>query len=122
MGSGLREPPRSGRPRVRVRRGTPSRIPEVSMGSKRSVIALWIALLFAGSILAFMTRGAGPLPDDLALTMWLQERLPPDGLMESSLAYVGRLVWLLPTGFLAFALLGRRWFDALFVLVAAVTR
>jgi membrane-associated phospholipid phosphatase len=91
------------------------------MGSKRSVVALWIALLFAGSILAFVTREAGPLPGDLALTRWLQEWLPPDGLIESSLAYVGRLVWLLPIGFLALALLGRRWFDALFVLVAAVT-
>ena len=75
------------------------------MGTRRSVVALWIALLFAGAILAFMTRGAGPLPGDLALTMWLREWLPPDGLIESSLAYVGRLVWLLPIGFLAFALL-----------------
>ena len=29
----------------------------------------------------------------------------------SSLAYVGRLVWFLPLGFLAVALLGWRWFD-----------
>jgi membrane-associated phospholipid phosphatase len=93
----------------------------VSMGTSRSVVALWIALLFAGSILAFMARGAGPLPGDLALTGWLQEWLPPDGLIGSSLAYAGRLVWLLPIGFLAVALLGRRWFAALFVLVAAVT-
>ena len=93
----------------------------MSMGTRRSVAALWIALLLAGSILTFKTRGAGPLPGDLASTRWLQEWLPPDGLIGSSLAYVGRLVWLLPIGFLAVALLGRRWFDALFVLVAAVT-
>jgi hypothetical protein len=93
----------------------------VSLGTRRSFVALWIALLLVGSILALMSRGAGPLPGDLALTRWLQEWLPPDGLIESSLAYVGRLVWLLPMGLLAVALLGRRWFDALFVLVAAVS-
>ena len=93
----------------------------MSMGTRRSVLALWIALLFASSILGFMARGAGPLPGDLALTRWLQEWLPPEGLIESSLAYVGRLVWLLPIGFLAVALLRRRWFDALFVLAAAGT-
>ena len=80
----------------------------MSMGTRRSVLALWIALLFAGSILAFMARGAGPLPGDLALTRWLQEWLPPEGFIGSSLAYAGRLVWLLPIGFLAVAVLGRR--------------
>ncbi len=93
----------------------------VSMSTRRSVLALWIALLLAGSILALVARGAGPLPGDLALTRWLQEWLPPEGLIGSSLAYAGRLVWFLPVGFLAVALLGRRWFDALFVLVAAVS-
>jgi membrane-associated phospholipid phosphatase len=91
------------------------------MGTRRSVVALWIALLLAGSILAFMARGAGPLPGDLTATRWLQEQVPPGGLIGSSLAYAGRLVWFLPIAFLAVALLGRRWFDALFVLVAAVT-
>jgi hypothetical protein len=92
----------------------------VSMGTRRSVVALWIAL-FAGSILAFMTRGAGPLPGDLALTRWLQEWLPPDGLVGSVIAYAGRLVWFLPIAFLAVMLLGWRWFGALSVLVAAVS-
>jgi membrane-associated phospholipid phosphatase len=91
------------------------------MGTRRSVVALWIALLLAGSILAFMARGAGPLPGDLTTTRWLQEQVPPGGLIGSSLSYAGRLVWLLPIAFLAVALLGRRWLDALFVLVAAVT-
>ena len=91
------------------------------MGTRRSVVALWIALLLAGSILAFMARGAGPLPGDLTATRWLQEQVPPGGLIGSSLSYVGSLVWFLPIGFLAVALLGRRWFDALFVVVAAVT-
>jgi membrane-associated phospholipid phosphatase len=91
------------------------------MGSKRSILALWIALLLVGSILALMARGAGPLPGDLALTRWLQEWLPPDGLVGSVIAYAGRLVWFLPIGFLAVMLLGRRWFGALSVLVAAVS-
>jgi len=91
------------------------------MGTRRSVVALWIALLLAGSILAFIARGAGPLPGDLTATRWLQEQVPPGGLIGSSLSYVGSLVWFLPIGFLAVALLGRRWFDALFVVVAAVS-
>ena len=53
------------------------------MGSKRSILALWIVLLLVGSILALMARGAGPLPGDLALTRWLQDWLPPDGLIGS---------------------------------------
>ena len=91
------------------------------MGSKRSILILWIALLFVGSILALTARGAGPLPGDLALTRWLQEWLPPDDLVGSVLAYAGRLVWLLPIAFLAVTLLGRRWSGALFVLVAAAS-
>lgn len=91
------------------------------MGSKRWILALWIALLLVGSILALMARGAGPLPGDLALTSWLQEWLPPDGLVGSVIAYAGRLVWFLPIAFFAVMLLGRRWFGALSVLVAAVS-
>jgi hypothetical protein len=45
----------------------------VNTGTRRSAIALWVALMLAGSILALMARGAGPLPGDLALTRWLQE-------------------------------------------------
>jgi undecaprenyl-diphosphatase len=41
--------------------------------------------------------------------------------MGSLLTYTGRLVWFLPAAFFAVALLRRRWFAALFVLVAAVT-
>jgi undecaprenyl-diphosphatase len=93
----------------------------VRTSTRLSVVALWVALVFAGLILALLARGAGPLPGDLALTRWLQEWLPPEGFIGSSLAYAGRLVWLLPVAFLAVALLGRRWFAALFVLVAAVS-
>jgi len=61
------------------------------------------------------------LPGDLALTRWLQEWLPPDGLVGSVIGYAGRLVWFLPLAFLAVMLLGRRWFGALSILVAAVS-
>ena len=93
----------------------------MSTGTRRSVVALWVALVFAGSILGLLARGAGPLPGDLTATRWLQESLPPEGLMGSLLTYTGRLVWFLPAAFFAVALLRRRWFAALFVLVAAVT-
>jgi len=93
----------------------------VNTGTRRSAIALWVALVLAGSILALMTRGAGPLPGDLALTRWLQEWPPPDGPAGSLLAYASRLVWFLAVAFLAIALLLRRWLAALFVLVAAAT-
>jgi hypothetical protein len=76
---------------------------EGSTSTRRSVVALWVTLAFAGSILAFMAQGPGPLPGDLTVTRWLQEWLPPDGLSGSLLTYTGRLVWLLPVAFLAVA-------------------
>jgi membrane-associated phospholipid phosphatase len=93
----------------------------VNTGTRRPAIALWVALVLAGSILGLMARGAGPLPGDLNFTRWLQESLPPDGLMGSLLTYTGRLVWFVPLAFLAVALLGRRWLAALFIVFAAVT-
>ena len=93
----------------------------MNTGARRSAIALWVALVLAGSILALMARGAGPLPGDLALTRWLQEWPPPDGPAGSLLAYASRLVWSLAVAFLAIALLLRRWLAALFVLVVAAT-
>jgi membrane-associated phospholipid phosphatase len=93
----------------------------VSTSTRRSVVALWVTLVFAGSILALMARGAGPLPGDSTATRWLQDSLPPEGLMGSLLIYTGRLVWYLSVAFLAVALLRQRWFAALFVVVAVVT-
>jgi membrane-associated phospholipid phosphatase len=93
----------------------------VRMNTRRSVVALWVALVLAGSILGLMARGAGPLPGELTAARWLQESLPPDGLVGSLLTYTGRLVWFLPIAFLAVALLGRRWLAALFLLVGAAT-
>ena len=57
----------------------------MSTSTRRSVVALWVTLAFAGSILAFMAQGPGPLPGDLTVTRWLQEWLPPDGLIGSLL-------------------------------------
>lgn len=93
----------------------------MSMGTRRSVLALWVTLVFAGSLLALIARGAGPLPGDLPLTRLLQEWLPPDGLVGSLLGYAGRIVWFVPVAFIAVALLRRRWLPALIVLVGAVT-
>jgi membrane-associated phospholipid phosphatase len=93
----------------------------VSTSTRRSVVALWVALVLAGSILGLMARGAGPLPGELTATRWLQESLPPDGLMGSLLTYTGRLAWVLPIAFLAVALLRQQWLAVLFVLVGAIT-
>ncbi len=93
----------------------------MSTGTRRSAIALWVALVLAGSLLALMAQGAGPLPGDLALTRWLQVWPPLDGRVGSLLAYASPLVWFLAVAFLAVALLRRRWLSALFIVFAAVT-
>ena len=93
----------------------------MSRGVKRSVIALWVTLATAGSLLAIAARGADPLPGDLALTRWLQDSLPPHDRAVSLLTYPGRIVWLLPVAFLAVTLVRRQWLSALFVFVAGVT-
>ena len=93
----------------------------MSMFVRRSVIALWVTLAAAGSLLAIAARGAGPLPGDLALTRWLQYSLPPDDLTGSLLTYPGRIVWFLPVAFLAVTLLRRRWLAALFMVAAGVS-
>ncbi len=86
----------------------------------RRWVVVWVALVAAGTLLAFAASGAGPLPGDLALTRLLQG-LPPDGPAGLLLSYVGDAVWFLPMVALAFALLWRRWTDALFILLAGVT-
>jgi membrane-associated phospholipid phosphatase len=91
------------------------------MGTRRSVAALEVTLVFAGSILALAARGAGPLPGDLILARLLQEWLPPEGLVGSLLGYTSRLVWFLAMAFLAVALLRRRWIPALFIVLAGVS-
>ena len=93
----------------------------MSTGTRESIVALWVTLIVVGSILALMAREAGLLPGDLTLTRWLQDWLPPDGLMGSLLTYASRVVWFLPVAFLTVALLRRQWLAALFLVVAGVT-
>jgi len=81
---------------------------------------VWVALVVAGTLLAFAASGAGPLPGDLALTRLFQ-RLPPDGAVGLMLSYIGDAVWFLPAAALAVALLLRRWSDALLIFLASVS-
>ena len=83
-------------------------------------VAGWVALVMAGSVLAFAARGAGPLPGDLALTRFLQ-RLQPDSTLGTLLSYAGEVVWFLLIAALAVALLMSRWLAASFILLASLT-
>ncbi len=86
----------------------------------RIFVAVWVALVVGGSVLAFAARGAAPLPGDLALTRSLQ-KLPPDSTLGTLLSYAGEVVWFLAIAALAVALLMRRWLAALFILLASLT-
>lgn len=88
-------------------------------GVERWVIA-WVALIVSGTLLALAARAAGPLPGDLAFTRLLQ-KLPPDGVVGLLLSYAGGAIWFLPVAALAVAVLGRRWVDAVLVLLAGAT-
>jgi membrane-associated phospholipid phosphatase len=74
-------------------------------------------LVVAGSLLAFATRGAGPLPGDLAFTRSLQIGGPP-GLL---LARAGDVIWFLPLLAIMVALLARQWLAAVSIFVAGCT-
>lgn len=87
----------------------------------RAFVALGVTLAALGSLLALAAWGAGPLPGDLTLTRWLQDSLPPDGLVGSSLTYASRVMWFLAVVYLAITLLRRQWLSALFVFAAGVT-
>ena len=85
----------------------------------RTFVAAWVALVVAGSALAFAAGGAGALPGDLALTRSLQ-RLPPDSVLGTLLSYAGEVVWFLPIAALAVALLMSRWLAALFIVFSGL--
>jgi membrane-associated phospholipid phosphatase len=93
----------------------------MSMRTGRWVIAVWVALVAVGSLLAFAARGAGPLPGDLLLTRLLQGLPPPDSTAGSLLSHLGNAVWFLLGAALAVTLLGRRWLAALLVFLASLT-
>ena len=65
--------------------------------------------------------GSGPFAGRLDLDEVAAGVATAGWLVGSLLGYAGRIVWIVPVAFIAVALLGRRWFDALFVLVAAAT-
>lgn len=85
------------------------------------MVAAWIALVAAGSLLSLLAGEAGPLPGDLVVTLWLQEWLPPGDVTGALLAYADRLVWLLSITALAVALAGRQWLAASFIFLAGCT-
>ncbi len=85
------------------------------------MVAAWIALGAAGSLLSLLAGEAGPLPGDLVVTLWLQEWLPPGNVTGALLAYADRLVWLLSITALAVALAGRQWLAASFIFLAGCT-
>ena len=90
------------------------------MRGRRATIAIWAALVVAGSLLAFAARGAGPLPGDVAFTRLLQQ--PGfDGFVGLLLVRAGDVIWFLPPLVILIALLARRWSAALFVFVASCT-
>ena len=82
--------------------------------------AIWVALVASGMGLAFVARGAGPLPGDLALSRSIQQPAP-DGLAGFLLVHASDLVWLLWPLAVLVALVGRRWSAALFISLAGST-
>ena len=92
----------------------------MSASVKRASVAVWIALLAAGSALAFAARGAGPLPGDLPLTRFLQ-RSSFGGVTDFVLMRAGDLVWFLPPLAVLIALIGGRWPAVPFLLLAGST-
>ncbi len=83
--------------------------------------AVWIALAGGGSLLAFVARGAGPLPGDVLVARSLQGLPPPGGVAGALLANADSAVWVFVVVALATLLLGRKWASALFVLLASLT-
>ena len=93
----------------------------MSIRAGRSVIAIWIAFVAVGSLLAVVAHGAGPLPGDLVLARFLQGLPLPGGVAGSMLSNADSAVWLLLVAALSVTLLARRWSSALFVLLASLT-
>lgn len=86
----------------------------------RRFVAIWVALVVAGSLLVLAARGAGPLPGDLLSTRLLQ-RSSSSGVVNLLLTRAGDAVWFLPPLTILIALVGKRWLAAFFALLAAST-
>lgn len=93
----------------------------MSIRTKRSGIAVWIALVTVEALLAFVARGAGPLPGDLLLARLIQGLPLPGGVVGTLLSNADSAVWLLLVLALTTTLLRRRWSAALFVFLASFT-
>ncbi len=93
----------------------------MSIRTERLGIAVWVALVSIGALLAFVARVAGPLPGDLPLARFLQDLPLPGGGSGALLSNADRMVWLLLVVALAGTLLRRRWSDALFIFLASFT-
>ena len=93
----------------------------MSIRTKRSGIAVWIALVAVGALLAFVAHGAGPLPGDLLLARLIQGLPLPGGVVGTLLSNADSAVWLLLVLALTTTLLRRRWSGALFVFLASFT-
>lgn len=94
----------------------------MSIRSGGLIIAVWVALVVVGSLLAFVAFGAGPLPGDVVLARFLQEGLLfPGGKAGSLVSNADSAVWLLLLAVLAITQVGRRWQAALFVFLASLS-
>ena len=86
----------------------------------RATVAAWVALVASGSGLAFVVRGAGPLPGEPALSRSIQQPAP-HGFAGFLLAHASDLVWLLAPLVVLIALVGRRWSAAFLISLAGST-
>ena len=93
----------------------------MSIRTKRSGIAVWIALVAVGALLALVARGAGPLPGDLLLVRLIQGLPLAGGVVGTLLSNADNAVWLLLVLALTTTLLRRRCSAALFVFLASFT-
>jgi membrane-associated phospholipid phosphatase len=82
--------------------------------------AVWVVLVGSGLTLAFVARGAGPLPGDLALSRLIQQP-PSGGLVGSWLVHASDFVWLVSPLVVLVALIGRRWLAVVFILLGSCT-
>lgn len=93
----------------------------MNIRARRWVIVVWVALVVVGSLLAFVARGAVPLPGDLILARFVQELPLPGGVAGALVSNADSAVWLLLVAALATTLLRRRWSSAVFVFLASLT-
>lgn len=107
--------------KVRERRQRADAVLRRIASSRLLLVAVWIAFVAAGSLLALFAGEAGPLLGDLVMTLWLQEWLTSGDVAGSLLAYADRVVWFLSITAFAVALIMRQWLAASFIFLAGFT-